>query len=60
MTVKDKALTCTGAEYHGDAGHFDDGGAGCLAAAKKRGDVDYAVWRGDSPRLLRVRNHRPR
>ena len=46
-TLKDKALTCAGSEYRGDAGHFDDG-AGCLAAAQKRGDVDYAVWRGDS------------
>ena len=46
-TLKDKALTCAGSEYRGDAGHFDNG-AGCLAAAQKRGDVDYAVWRGDS------------
>ena len=41
-TLPDKALTCSGSEYQGDAGVTTE--AGCLAAAQKKQGVNYAVW----------------
>ena len=45
-TLPDKALVCSGSEYQGDLGVTD--AQGCLAAAQKKGGVNYAVWHGES------------
>ena len=42
-TINDKALTCSGSEYQGDLGVISRPEL-CLAAAKNKVGVNYAVW----------------